>query len=262
MVNNTPPLTFERDPNGLFKHIQYAFTPEGRVDWKKMLLPEHIYIKPDAKAEVEAKYGKSVSELDPIADSIEDRYLISTLAGARYLAWLRGVISVETIIHESNPGYASATCRLRCIPMYDSIYTEYCDSANAHIDNTDKFMKLFFVEAAVNRAFVRAVRGLLNISIVSKEEISYAKPTEDKAAASDTRPSKAPSNIATSVKKALKRLGYAKFDHAKEKLIELGVDASIKDLAFDELTGAHLFVILDKLESIKDETRGNRSTVD
>lgn len=248
-INNTPPISFDRDANGLLKHLQYHFAPDGRINWQKMFLPEHLYVKPQYEKKVQELYGKPVKELDPIKDDINPLYLASTLAGARYLAWVRGMTSVTYDIRESNPSYAAVNCRMYFIENYEGGAAEYSDCGNASSDNTESFMRLYVLEAATNRAFARTVRAALNISIVSREEIVNGGPEQVGTTESGSLKEEA-TDIKSLVKKELKARGYSSFEDSKEVLLKAGAPEVIKDMKFKDLDNSLLFTLLAILKGL------------
>lgn len=184
----------KRDEFGLFPHVQYKRFPDGRIDWKKMFLPEHLYLRKDRKTQIEAKYNKPFEEIDVVQDGVSDEFLLSTLAGSRYLLWLRGYNSFYYNIHTASPDYAAVSCTINFIPDESGAAHSYSDVGHACPQSVigDKIYKTFLLEIASNRAFVRTLRSFLNISIVSKEEIADFKeervePQNDNVMANNVR---------------------------------------------------------------------------
>lgn len=181
-INNTPPIKFERDENGLLKHIQYKFTPDGFVDWRGMVLPEHLYIKPDNKPKLEKKYNKKFEELT--VNDVEDTDLVILLAGIKRIASLRGFSSVKYRPIIAKNDFVATVCSIKWLPNFETEEkeVEFEAMANASLDNSNEMTKIYLPETAENRAFVRAVRSFLKISVVSREELanSYPPPSEAK----------------------------------------------------------------------------------
>lgn len=177
----------ERDENGLIVGVNYKFNEDGTVDWKGMVPKKFLYVNnsPQKRQEIEEKYGKSYSEIDPIEDKVEDKDLIIMLGGIKYILKLRGYKSVHTPFSKASQDFAAVNCRIVFKGNFetegeDKVYEE---NACAHTDNTTSFYQKYLIEAATNRAFCRCVRNFLNIDIVSKEELGNATDepeTQDK----------------------------------------------------------------------------------
>lgn len=166
----------ERDSFGLLIGTEYIFDDNGNVNWRKMVPAQYLYLNagdPKAKERIEKKYKKSVKDIDIIADNVEDRDLVITLAGLKYLLRLRGFTSVSSAIKEANERFATVSCYIDFIPNFETENRDqsYSENGSAHLYSTDGFMRSYLVEAASNRAFARCIRNYLNINIVSREEL-------------------------------------------------------------------------------------------
>jgi len=159
-----------RNEDGLIKGVNYIFTEDGTVDWRAMIPGKFLYINKEKTAETDIT-------------KCNDRDLVVTLAGIRYLAKLRGYYGYEYHPHTASEHYAAVKCVIKWRQNFE---TEDCAPssegvAGASLDNTSGFGRSYLIEMAGNRAFCRAVREFLNISIVSQEELSgkrEAAPTE------------------------------------------------------------------------------------
>ena len=167
--------SFKRDENGLVEGVDYIFTEDGLIDWRKMVPPQFLYVNSDErrKPALEKKYGKSLKDIDPIKDNVEDRDLVIMLGGLKYLLRLRGYTNVSCNIHTSNEYYASVSCYIDFVGNFETggISQGYSDCGSAHLQSTEGFGKAYLVEIATNRAMSRAIRNYLNINIVSREEL-------------------------------------------------------------------------------------------
>jgi len=165
----------ERDSYGLLKNTEYVFDDNGNVNWRKMVPVEFLYVNGDARRKemIERKYKKSVKEIDVVADNVEDRDLVITLAGLKHLLRLRGYSSVSFHTNESSETFASVNCYIDFLPNFETegVAQSYSENGSAHLRSTDGFMRAYLVEAATNRAFARCIRNYLNINIVSREEL-------------------------------------------------------------------------------------------
>ena len=226
---------FVRDENGLFRGVKYKFLPDGRVDWKKMFLPEHLYLRKDRKAQIESKYNKPFEEIDIQADNVSDEFILSTLAGSRYLLWLRGYNSLANKVAYAAPDYAAVECNIQFIPNFETghSYVGYSDVGHACPASIsgDKIYKTYLVEIASNRALVRAIRAFLNIAVVSKEEVAGVAEEKTEAAGENI--------MANNVRKKTKEMGLSKkgdlLKFLSDKRIDVGPFDKLEDLSNGQL---------------------------
>lgn len=247
VINNTPPIQIERDDNGLLKHIQYKFLPNGKVDWRAMVPKEFLYINPEPKRKkkLEKKYNKSFDELDIEVDKIADEDLVIRLGGIKYLLDLRGFESVRPYIVKSDENYASVQCSIDFIPNYEHEmkYKSYGDNACATLANTKEFGQRYLVEMATNRAFCRAVRNFLRIEIVSAEELGAVSNDES-------------SNSAVSpltVFFDLMKEKHIDFEDIKAKKIKEGLEEASSWNSPEDVSPAALEEIIKRLRKVKRE---------
>lgn len=149
---------------------------DGTINWKLMIPQEFLYVNSDPRKrdKIEKKYGKPIKTIKPLDDNVDDCDLISTLAAAKYLLRLRGYRSVRYNVISASENYAAVSCSILFLGNSETGYRdiEYSDNACAHQGNTTNFAQSYLLEIATNRALVRCIRSFLNISIVSKEELS------------------------------------------------------------------------------------------
>lgn len=220
-IDNTKgPKLFQRDESGLLESHQYIFKEDGSVDWRGMVSEEHLYPNRDW-------FESRGKEVPNSVAGLEDNQLLIKLAGIRELAKLRGFSSVTYDVEESSDERAVVSCIIDFIPNYENTesYTNTFSSiANATLANTDNFARKFLESIAENRAFVRCVRGFLNIPIVGADEIDKS-PKEERVSETVGTANFSPQN--TLAKKAAEK-GYSDFESFKEKLRELWKDGSFK----------------------------------
>ena len=151
-----------RDKDGLVPDIEYIFTEEGLIDWRKMIKPEYLVANKDS-----SKGETDISKL-------KDWQLIILLGGIKELAQIRGYTNVTYDVVSPSSDYVVATCNITWRPNYETEGQEVVFSAigDASPNNTSGFGRSFLAACAENRAFVRCVRNFLRINIVSKEELS------------------------------------------------------------------------------------------
>ena len=158
----TKTKTIKRGANGLISQpkVDYIFTEEGMIDWRKMVKPE--FLAPNRQKTKETDVSK-----------IEDKDLLILLGGIKNLAHLRGYTNVSYNVCTPHPSYVVATCSITWTPNYETEGQEVSFSAiaDASLENTSSFGKLFLAAIAENRSFVRCVRNFLRINIVGQDEV-------------------------------------------------------------------------------------------
>lgn len=177
-----PPITFKRNEYGLLENVNYVFNEDGRVNWRKMIKPEHLYVN---KNKFESRGLPTPTSIEGVAD--ED--LVIKLSGIKELAQLRGYSSVNHKVITSKENFASVVCEIVWKKNYETenVEVSFMDGADAHPMNTNGFGANFLTTIAINRAFVRAVRNFLQINIVGQEELgSASQVTEEVSAPSST----------------------------------------------------------------------------
>lgn len=183
LETQTPTLnlltTFCRDSNGLLGGVSYKFKPDGSIDWRAMLKPEHLAVKKEVREQVEKQYGKKIEELD--ISTIEDKYLLILLNGIRYLNTLRGNSYVQQKVDYVSDHKAVVTCTIQFTGNFETNHQPvvFSDVASASMNNTSGFGQNFLESIAANRAFVRTVRNFLGINIVGQDEISPKGATDE-----------------------------------------------------------------------------------
>lgn len=179
MENSSELKTAQRDENGLLKGVDYVFREDGTVNWRAMLKPEHLMFNKDKAVEIGRKYNidpglVSKTRIEDIGiENIEDSHVLILLPGIRYLARLRGYMSVNAKLVSATTDHAAVQTTISWIPNFENgfLVQEYTDCADAHIYNTFEFARNHLAAIAANRAFVRSVRNYLGINIVGREEI-------------------------------------------------------------------------------------------
>lgn len=243
-----PIQNFERDEHGLVKGLEYKYTSDGRIDWYAMLKSEHLYVMKNKEEAVEKQYGKPVSQLD--LTKVDKKYICILLTGLRYLSLLRGYEAVspkiDNVFYDTRyeaVASCTVTCKIEWIGNFETGMksVSYGGTAGATLSNTDPFVKKYIETIAENRAFCRAVRGFLNISVVSKDEIGPDGNLMMVVTQESSGTEKAPSNNAVSMLQ--KRLDDEKwsFDVFKRAIIKNHKD-KFKNSTVDP----------EKWESIKD----------
>jgi hypothetical protein len=170
-----------RDENGLLVGYDYPYLANGYIDWAKCINSKYIVLFKDKKEEIEKAYSCGFYDLQSRVQSgqfdVDDKYKLVLLQGWRELATLRGYSGYEYTHFNSEQGYSSVACKIYWIANFESnnqpVFS--VDGADAHYHNTYDFAKSYLTTIACNRAFARAVRSYLNISILAADEISDKK---------------------------------------------------------------------------------------
>lgn len=193
---SVPPKQLTRNQYGLYNHIDYVFNEEGFVNWRAMIPVRYLYVGDNIKENpvrrelFTKKYGKKPEEINLATDKIEDKDLLITLAGIRFVATLRGYDSVEfRTLPSSNQGFAVVECVIGWVANFEMSHKQeygltFGAVACASPETTNGGFKNYLPEIASNRAFCRAVRNFLNIDVVSDEE-AFEKKDDPKAPASN-----------------------------------------------------------------------------
>jgi hypothetical protein len=232
--NSSIPKSFViRNEYGLINNesIKYQYTPEGLVDWRRMINPKHLVPN---KQNFE-KFGKPIPKS---IEGLEDKDLLILLAGIKELAQIRGFQSVEYQINSPAGDYIAAVCRITWIPNFETENKIVTFSAigDASPFNTTSFGKNFLGPMAENRAFVRCVRNFLKINITGQDEMA---PSASEQVVEDTS-----SNV---LEELMKKHGVT-FQKVKEKLIEEKFD---KADSFESVSDIPKFKQFELIERIK-----------
>ena len=229
---NEPPNLFKRNKFGLLEdeNINYQFSEDSSVDWRKMIKPEFLVANRDRTDETD------ISKL-------EDNELIILLGGLKDLANIRGYQSVTYKVHEASPEYVCVSCSITWIPNYETEGQDpivFESVADAGIKNTEGFGQMYLAAIAENRAFCRAVRNFLRINIVAKEEIKNVKIS---------MPS--PTSNAASPDLFLKKLMKDKkvaFTDIKAKMVSEKVDGADKWDSVKDIPRLKMFEIIERMQ--------------
>ena len=225
-----------RDDNGLLADIDYIFTEEGLIDWRKMIKPEFLVINKDS-----AKGETDITKL-------KDWQLIILLGGIKELAQIRGYTNVTYDVVSPSPDYVVATCNITWRPNYETEGEQVVFSAigDASPNNTTGFGRAFLAACAENRAFVRCVRNFLRINIVGKEELSGNNASYDQSSQQQPQNSSDPKALLED----LMRKKKVSFEMLKTKLDKEDYDTS-KLNTLEDLPKIKVFELIQRLKSAK-----------
>lgn len=225
-----------RDENGLLPDIDYVFTEEGLIDWRKMIKPEFLVINKDS-----ARGETDITKL-------KDWQLIILLGGIKELAQIRGYTNVTYDVVSPSADYVVATCNITWRPNYETEGEQVVFSAigDASPNNTTGFGQAFLAACAENRAFVRCVRNFLRINIVGKEELSGNNASYDQSSQQQSQNSSDPKALLED----LMRKKRVSFEMLKTKLDKEDYDTS-KLNTLEDLPKIKVFELIQRLKSAK-----------
>ncbi len=151
-----------RDADGLIKGLEYQFTEEGLIDWRKMLDDKWLYPNP----------GKNLKTQD--VSELKDSDLCILLGGIKELAQIRGYTNVSYDVVSPSSDYVVANCTITWRANYETEgeAVSFSSMGDSSLNNTAPMNGIYYLATtAENRAFVRCVRNFLKINIVGKEEM-------------------------------------------------------------------------------------------
>lgn len=152
----------------------YPRKPDGTINWRALVQPQHVYVKKGDEAKVATALGitpQDIKEGKFDTTRVEDKYLVIRKAGLIELARIRGYYSAVPEVKYASRDYVVVQTHIawKGFDGQDAVVTGGVGEASA--DNTSSFMRVYLAAAAENRAFSRAVRQFLNIDIVSADEL-------------------------------------------------------------------------------------------
>ncbi len=230
----------DRNENGLINGVDYVFTDDGLIDWRKMVKPEHLVPNKDRTSETDVT-------------KLKDYQLIILLGGIKELAQIRGYTDVTYDVTSPSSDYVVATCTITWKPNYETEGEKVVFSAigDASPHNTNSFARNFLGPIAENRAFVRCVRNFLKINIVGKEELggADAPPT----ATNTSTPTSDTSMDPRSMLQAVMNEKGVTLEKLKAKLSSEGHD-EIESLS--DIPKLKTFELIERLKKVKVARKG------
>lgn len=223
-----------RDDTGLISDgsVEYIFTEEGLIDWRKMVKQE--YLVPNRQRTKQT----NVSEM-------EDKDLIILLGGIKELAQIRGYTDISYDVHSPSSDYVVSSCSIKWIPNYETEGREVTFSAigDASPNNTQSFAKYFLGPIAENRAFVRCVRNFLRINIVAQEELGNVKFNE-----SPLDQTGSPTDPKFLLKEVMKEKGIT-FESVKKKLVKEKFEGAATLQDIDDIPKGKIFELIQRIKN-------------
>jgi len=228
-----------RDDDGLISDgsIEYIFTEDGLIDWRKMV--KNNWLVPNKQRTDETDVSK-----------LKDYQLIILLGGIKELAQVRGYTNVDYTVTSPSSDYVVATCNIKWTPNYETEGQTVTFSAigDASPTNTASFARHFLGPIAENRAFVRCVRNFLRINIVAKEELGETKlSTGTNLLFEETE-----ENTSTPMfflKQIMKEKGV-NFEQIKKKLVKEQYEEAETLNSLDSLPKNKMFELIERIKTI------------
>lgn len=165
-----------QDQYGFLPDVDYHFKPNGEIDWRRMVPLEFVSARKDKFPE-----GTDLSSLD--VSKLEDDQLLIALEGLREVLRMRGYISVEKTFSFISSEHIMCSCNITVPSNYDGgVPKIYTGEGDAHPGNTDRFFSKFLTAMAGNRAEARAIKTILGIKTLAKEELGGGKNQVEESA--------------------------------------------------------------------------------
>lgn len=165
----------ERDELGLLKSFKYPRRTDGTVDWRKCLLPEHLYVNPEYETELKTQFNVR-SRWDIDVTKCDDKQLLVRLEGWNHLCFLRGLKAITPGLPVVLPGEVHTTVTVEFLPNFENPFGLIRgDAASASIYTEKPRFQLHLASMAFNKAFARAVRLALRVAIYGQDEFADVK---------------------------------------------------------------------------------------
>ena len=228
----------DRDGQGLLKGVDYKFTDEGLIDWRKMLSDKWLYPNP----------SKNLSTQD--VSKLKDTDLCILLGGIKELAQIRGYTNIKYDVTCPSPDYVIANCTITWVPNFETEDKEVSFSSlgDASPNNTDNFARQYLAPIAENRAFVRCVRNFLRINIVAQDEL--AKRFKDGNFQVST-PQQAEIASPTALLEKLMKEKGVDFQRVKNRLVRQKYKDADKIESIKEIPALKIFELIEDLNKVK-----------
>tara|TARA_Y100000004_G_scaffold149701_1_gene171711 strand:- start:27 stop:740 length:714 start_codon:yes stop_codon:yes gene_type:complete len=228
----------DRDNQGLLKGVDYKFTDEGLIDWRKMLSDKWLYPNP----------SKNLSTQD--VSKLKDTDLCILLGGIKELAQIRGYTNIKYDVTCPSSDYVIANCTITWVPNFETEDKEVSFSSlgDASPNNTDNFARQYLAPIAENRAFVRCVRNFLRINIVAQDEL--AKRFKDGNFQVSTPQQAEVASPTALLEKLMKEKGVD-FQRVKNRLIRQKYKDADKIESIKEIPALKIFELIEDLNKVK-----------
>ena len=229
----------KRDDSGLLSDVNYHFSGEGLIDWRKMI--NNKWLVPNRQRTTETDVS-----------NLKDYELIILLGGIKELAQTRGFTDVKYDVVSPSADYVVATCSITWIPNYETEGKEVTFSAigDASPQNTSGFGQMFLAACAENRSFVRCVRNFLRINIVAQEELTKMVAGKSTYSPSEKEEEKNKTSPSFLLKKIMAEKGVG-FDSVKKKLEKEKFEGLSKISSIEDIPKFKMFELIERIKTIK-----------
>lgn len=216
---------------------------EGKINWFKLIPPEHLYFNKDKRDEIEKRLGKTLEESN-VSEGLESELVIK-LSGVHWLLNKRGYEYAEMKIDVANKDFAAATCKIKFTPNdEDKIGQIFTGSASAHAFNTKSWYKNYLTEAASNRALCRATRFYLGIFAMTAEELG-ANTSEEVVETDETK---------QKLQEALDRNKFS-FEQLKDKMVKEKIEGAENFKSIDDIPRSVRFNYIGRIKKMEEEKK-------
>ena len=237
-----PELGVTRNSGGLINDgsVDYHFTEDGMIDWRKMVKDCYLYPNP----------SKNLTETD--ISKLDDRDLCILLGGLKELAQIRGYTSVAYEVVAPSPDCVIATCKITWTPNYETENKEVTFSAigDSSLNNTSGIGGVYYLAStAENRAFARCIRSFLRINVVSREELAkgFLKAKTESSSSTVSAGSSSPASL---LEATMKKKGLS-FSQLKSKLVDEGVSGAEEMSSVNDIPNDKIFELIDRIKKAK-----------
>lgn len=228
-----PKVSIKRNEFGLITNgvIKYVYTPEGLVDWRKMINVK--YLVPNRQ-----NFERFQKPVPKTIEGLEDKDLLILLGGIKELAQIRGFSELNYKVESPAGDYIAAVCSIKWLPNYETenLPVRFSAIGDACPSNTTSFGKHFLGPIAENRAFVRCVRSFLKINIIGQDEVS---PSPSEQSTDDT---------SSNILEELMKQHSITFQRVKDKLIEEKFDGASKIESVSDIPKFKQFELIERIK--------------
>jgi hypothetical protein len=231
---------FKRDVNGLLECVDYIFNSDNTINWRAMIIKEHLVPNRDA-----FKNNKDINLKEVDVATLADNQLLILLAGIKELAQIRGYKNVSYNVIQAQPDYVAVKCTIDWFPNYETSMQEVSFSAlaDAHLDNTKDFAKNFLMAIAENRAFIRAVRSFLKINIVGNDEMGKTTHVD-----SEVEPNTSITQPVALLEKTMEEYNIS-FDQIKERAVQKKMENAENWSKIEDISPLSMFTIISGIKN-------------
>lgn len=171
-----------RNSDGLIEGVEHPLDELGFPNWKEMVPKEFVALNKQAYAAEGINVDVlSPEEVETFKAGAAETHKLILLGGFKYLARLRGILSQEFRLVDSDRDVAKVSCTIKFIPNFENPEGLTMTTVMSQLkERTDPRFAQYLEALASNRAFIRCVKEALNINILGYEEIDQTEKVEVK----------------------------------------------------------------------------------